>query len=768
MVKNKHALLIPLLMLLIIILSVLFRMRIHSAVAAIPDYMDEETGVPYLTEMDSYYHLRMTENICELGHPGNSLKDGKPWDSLSYAPDGRDAAGYRPLMAYIAITVYKAASLFSPVTLPQVVYWLNMFISALVVIPVFLLTYEMCGLIGASVAAVLSTLNYGYLIHTTPGFFDTDGVITWVSCFFLYFACMVIKKWREKDKKAACLFGAGLLISFSALYNSWYIYYMFPALMVLSLIIYGLLTYEKGSPRSVYLPAIFSLILGVLVLVLEPGLFNRIFSMFGNIFTKGNGLFPNIFVSIAEMRKPALWTGALTGFFQMKVLSETNIGIINAVGGIVPFLAAFAMFVIFIRRIIKKDVRLEYILLIIWYAVTLVLSFRGWRFIMLFSIPVGILAGNLTGFICYLMDNGKMMDRNVYKAMLTILMLFPAIYGAFMSSGDSRPSGYSELGLTLKAIREQTPEDTVLVSWWDYGYIFEEKTGRKTLFDGGSQSGIRSYWVAKALATTKEQLSFNIIRMLTGSGDRACEGMLETFGETKDTLLFMDELLSGDRESAQSSLKSKDITPEKAEELLSLMFPENLPETDFIITPDMSGISGWFAEFGLKDRSDDPVNTPFQTVANMISVSRPMEGDNVYSIGNGCYVVLKKSGNKYSACTSYAEGWSDAQPLPVKNVIVMDDSSCTLYEMKPETAAVNEAESGEAASGVSGTVSNEDGSPLWTVIITDLGEGAKLSLLSDDLAGSVFGRMFYLYGYGLEHYEYDYDLSGIVRVFKVR
>ena len=150
-------------------------------------YTDPETGVPYLTEMDSYYHMRMTRDIEVYGHAGDTLRDGVPWDSLSYAPYGRRADDYRPLMAYIAVFAYRILSTFGSVTLDQVAYWQGAVISALVVIPVFILAYRMKGMIAAVTASILAAINYGYFVHTVPGFYDTDMVISWTSCFLFCF-----------------------------------------------------------------------------------------------------------------------------------------------------------------------------------------------------------------------------------------------------------------------------------------------------------------------------------------------------------------------------------------------------------------------------------------------------------------------------------------------------------------------------------------------------------------------------------------------------
>ena len=152
--KNSSRRIIPAVVLCIIfvmLLSIFPRLLFHHQITSLGNgFIDSETDLPYLNDMDCYYHLRMTKDIASCGHPGETMKDGEPWDSLSYAPDGKSASTYKPLMAYIAIGVNWVASVFVPQSLEQTAYWLNVFLSVLVVIPVFLLTFEMCGLTPAA------------------------------------------------------------------------------------------------------------------------------------------------------------------------------------------------------------------------------------------------------------------------------------------------------------------------------------------------------------------------------------------------------------------------------------------------------------------------------------------------------------------------------------------------------------------------------------------------------------------------------------------
>ena len=82
--KIKHIITIVLLILIILGIGFSFRYIVaEKVVDQMGDgFVDPETDVPYLTEMDSYYHQRMTRNIDENGHPGDMVVNGESWDSL--------------------------------------------------------------------------------------------------------------------------------------------------------------------------------------------------------------------------------------------------------------------------------------------------------------------------------------------------------------------------------------------------------------------------------------------------------------------------------------------------------------------------------------------------------------------------------------------------------------------------------------------------------------------------------------------------------------
>ncbi|MCR5137110.1 MAG: hypothetical protein K6C12_08425 [Oscillospiraceae bacterium] len=606
----------------------------------------------------------------------------------------------------------------------------------------------------------MSVLNYLYLVYTIPGYYDTDGVISWVACFFFYFGVKLVKGWQEKNRKSMTLYGLGLIVSFIALYHSWYIYYLFPGIFVGALILFTLLTWKRGKEKRPFFFAPLLLAVGIVavLLILEKTLLSRVLGLFSLITSpveSGGSLFQNVFSSITELQKPPLWTEQISGLFRLDIFSDSNLCIINCIGGIVPFLSALAMCLIILIRIIRKDVRIEYLLLLIWYAVTLVLSFMGWRFIMLFAVPSAILAGNLAGSVSGLMDQRRFKLRPVCQGLLLVLLLLPTLCSAYRILTDFDYESDKPVGECLAKIRENTPEDTMLVSWWDCGYFLEEKGSRRTLFDGGTQHRERTFLVSRAFATEDEELSANIFRMLSGKGNKGISLMLSTFGDTEETLFLMDELLSGSKTEARELLLNKDISEELVNEITELLFPENVPPTECVITPDMPWICGWFPVYGqsMTERAEKPVR--FAWEVHMMPISLSENGSTAIDTGNGYYVILEESDSSWYARSSLTEEPSEEQPMHVERVIIRD------HDRYREYAQNNPLPKGEQDSDT------DRASIPWTVIVTDDGQISTFSMVSSDLADSVFGRLVYLGGAGLTRYKEEPELSNEVLVYRI-
>ncbi len=66
----------------------------------------------------------------------------------------------------------------------------------------------------------------------------------------------------------------------------------------------------------------------------------------------------------------------------------------------------------------------------------------------------------------------------------------------------------------LHLFRDKTPSDTVVVAWWDYGYLITVGSDRATVADGATMNSTQIKLLAKFFTTTNEDEASNILREL--------------------------------------------------------------------------------------------------------------------------------------------------------------------------------------------------------------------------------------------------------------
>ena len=66
----------------------------------------------------------------------------------------------------------------------------------------------------------------------------------------------------------------------------------------------------------------------------------------------------------------------------------------------------------------------------------------------------------------------------------------------------------------LHLFRDKTPSDTVVVAWWDYGYLITVGSDRATVADGATINSTQIKLLAKFFTTTNEDEASNILREL--------------------------------------------------------------------------------------------------------------------------------------------------------------------------------------------------------------------------------------------------------------
>jgi undecaprenyl-diphosphooligosaccharide--protein glycosyltransferase len=103
---------------------------------------------------------------------------------------------------------------------------------------------------------------------------------------------------------------------------------------------------------------------------------------------------------------------------------------------------------------------------------------------------------------------------------LGIGVFFWLISGQTAISFVPRPSIHSGLYATFLEVKKRVPTDSVLLTWWDYGYAITDATGLATFHDGGSQNYPKTYFIARSLISSDPYELYDITQYLATEGNR--------------------------------------------------------------------------------------------------------------------------------------------------------------------------------------------------------------------------------------------------------
>ncbi|HII59161.1 TPA: hypothetical protein HA335_01050 [Methanocaldococcus jannaschii] len=545
-------------------------------------------------------------------------------------------------------------------------------------------------------------------------------------------------------------------------------------------IVYLSIFYIFGS--FVLLVAIYGMGIAISPITSPLG-YNQILSTY----TQTTG-WPNVYTTVAELAKPSSWSEIFTN-----AIGSDTIAIVGILGILLSFLSLR-------YEKVKLDIKYS-ILLAIWLAVTLYAATKGIRFAALATPPLaiglGIFVGQLERFLKMKSDIAifgigipagifGLLILSKYSAKISQILL-PTTYVPIIAYGflivlallaiykisdiistlnDKKETiikvstlllcigvvipplsavvpfsvaptfnnGWKE---GLDWIKANTPNNSVITCWWDNGHIYTYEARRMVTFDGGSQNSPRAYWVGRAFATSNENLSIGIIRMLATSGDEAFKKgsvlMNFTHNNVSKTVKILNEILPVDRSKAYDILTKKyGLSDKKAKLVLNATHPEH-PNPDYLITYNrMTDIAPVWSMFGFWNFSLPP-NTPndkrekgafFKGTAYYLGNGTILANVNVYTYS---YVTLINSTNISTAIVQKINGQAK---------IIGTFKIHKLYIKTPL--------------GVKELVLNKDGQLSEFIRIEADGRGYAW-LATRNLEDSIYAKLHFLDGYGLKH-----------------
>ena len=413
----------------------------------------DASGLPYFSEMDSYYNYRLTNDYVDHGFVGDEMVNGSEWDMHRYAPDGNQIQ-YELGIVYLTSWMHDMANNFLGwhMSVKEVAFWTGAIISTLCVVPAFIFSRRLTNDYGAIVATLIIALAPNYFAHTFPGFFDTDMFYYIAPIFFIFF---FVESIRSDNWIWKILFAILSVVSIGLFSQQWTGWIFYVALMGFFAVVYLIvsLVFNVDGDRGEYPNVLqwivhnkeFLSIVAIAVIAFVglavfqgidgvTGIFSRVFGLLNlQSASVAVGGFPNVLISVAEMQMPSMLGAGMTSMF----LASTD-GFINGIGGIAVFFAALVVLYILVSRAWKfRKVRQKPVvekgkakltvlyatLFVVWVLVTALAVSRGSRFITTIVLPFAFLAGIFVGYACDYIKNRLNNDNWLTVAVLLCAFL---------------------------------------------------------------------------------------------------------------------------------------------------------------------------------------------------------------------------------------------------------------------------------------------------------------------------------------------------------
>ncbi len=674
-------------------------------------FYQDENGLPYMIELDSYYNYRLTKNLLEHGYMGDAIINGVQWDLHSYYPGV--PLDYPPLIAYLTAFIYKFVNLFTEIPLLVVCFWLSAFIAPLAGIIAYLFMGRFTNQYGAVAAGVLTVTIPFYFARTVPGWFDTDMfnlIFPFLVVWFLFELFDNINKSTEKGIYFSIFSGLSLFL-FSLAWSGWqYLFYI----IIIFWAIHIIWSSFKGENFRNHLYCFSVFLITTIVLVwLFTGFINIIKLLYSPL--QLIGLYgaswqdwPNIYISVSELRPP----------FLEELLSVLGVSIYAGLLGI-----------LWIGRILTNESLQNKILprmnwqsfsfLVFWGFAGIFSLTQGYRFIMLLVPPLIVSTSFMIGisvqYLNILANSGKtlFLRKKPVLTFFAIIILFvtllPGIINVQMYnySNPIIDDDYWEAAIWIK---NNTTKNTVIVTDWSFGHVYTAIADRSVVQDGRmgyietlsvhnydnlypfkdkSPSTSRNYWISRSFSTDNESFSAGILQMITSTGDQGFIKINRSIKNTTKTVEVMNNILGLQRSDAKELLINHyNFQDHQVEEILELTHPEN-PSPMVLVTYDDDIVHGfWTFEFGEWNFQERRTNNYTYSVGDV-----EKKGD-LFIFSNDVMWDIKTKNvvwkNKTPYCVGYVKNRSSEKIYMDSNsdfcIFIIDDKKAVVMDKRFENS----------------------------------------------------------------------------------
>lgn len=533
-----------------------FRGLVDRAAAELRKNRREDPGRPYLMEVDPFYYLGLTRRLVDK-EPALPVRGREYRNPLMLAPAGAwYPVDFHP---YTGLWTYRALSLFvRGIPLEKAVGFVPLVLAALCVIPFFRIgavTFSL-GRTACFLGALFLLLAPVFLRRSLWGWYDTDPYnvlfpLAVLACLFGHLTA------EEGRAKKFWLLGAVAAVSaYSLFWRGWLLAHTLVALSFTA----ALLSKPRRGKTEIAGAFLFATgpFLAGLALWGPTGLselFGEAVRMPAEFLHPSFDVWPDAFLTVGELRSGGVMAAA------------------KALGG--PCLILAALGAIFAVGERKDASRAPAVLTATLLALSVALAAKIERFALLAVAPAAI--GLALGAQAVL---GMKRAGSALKAAFAALLGAWILFSAHTTARYEHPIYNGTWDKALAYVRQETPPDSIVTSWWCPGHYISAMGRRRVTFDGATQNTPQVYWVANLFLERDENKAASILRMLDLSADGAVELLTGSSAgrslKISEAVTLLHGILPLSREDAERALKDLGYGPQSAR-LLDLTHGEPPP-----------------------------------------------------------------------------------------------------------------------------------------------------------------------------------------------
>jgi asparagine N-glycosylation enzyme membrane subunit Stt3 len=594
----------------------------------------------YLGDFDSYLWLRHARNYLRTGTTCDAVVGGECRDTYALAPVGMRMRYARSLHIAAIVSLHQLIRAFHPeYPLPASAFWVPVLVGAVGSAPAFLLGERLAGPLGGFAAGLLVGTNAFFLQRSIGADDDVWNVV--FPLFVVASAAASIAAGRPGRQVAYAVLAAAFVGLHAATWSGWTFTYVVVTIGLAANALVRVLRLAFVGPKrrsaqrraliGGFLPLVVFYLTGALCAALAgspeglvvplravtPILFNGA----GTVPRAGHvpaTAWPDVLSTVSELVPPNLriisgsvgqpvyffagWLGLLVLWLPRNRWQLWHFGIM--VGGnllyyylltgpqversvlvaVLSLPVAIGVLVASIGKRPPADIGTA-LLLATWFVAALYLSYGGLRFILLLVAPAGIACGVAIGrlhlwltWAATRFTGGRRTTCAVVLFVLGAVTVFPAVKHGVAAARAYLPQMDDAWWDTLTHIRDASPPDAIVNTWWDYGHWTKYVAERRVSADGASLSTHVPYWLARALLAANERETVGLLRMLDCGSDATPkpEGRLGAYGKLLARGLdgasahaIVLALASLDRLAAGTLLAKRGLAPADVEDVLA-------------------------------------------------------------------------------------------------------------------------------------------------------------------------------------------------------